>query len=137
MMRRCYNPNYSHYKYYGGRGVSVCEEWKNSYQSFLDWSLENGWQKGLQLDKDIKGNGKLYSPLTCMWVDRILNCNNQTRNIKHDFEGERLTAWQISRKVGITPYAIHYWMHKDNLTAAQAVEKIINRKKKELTISYE
>ena len=70
MMHRCYNPKHISYKHYGGRGVMVCEDWKNDYQKFLDWSLANGWQDGYQIDKDILGDGMLYSPGTCKWVSR-------------------------------------------------------------------
>src|SRR5712675_3372718 len=68
MNSRCYNPKHKSYSYYGGKGVKVCKEWRNNYQLFLDWSLKNGWKKGFQIDKDIKGNGYLYSPNTCLWV---------------------------------------------------------------------
>lgn len=78
MIRRCYNKKYDGYRYYGGRGVIVCDEWKNDYQKFLDWSLVNGWQPGFEIDKDIKGNGMLYSPDTCLWVSK--EDNNETKS---------------------------------------------------------
>lgn len=68
MIGRCYNPSFKNYRWYGAKGVIVCKEWREDYQSFLDWSLSNGWQKGLHLDKDIKGDGTIYSPETCMFV---------------------------------------------------------------------
>lgn len=49
MWRRCYDPTVREHKYYGAKGVKMCEEWKNNYQSFLDWSLENGWRDGLEI----------------------------------------------------------------------------------------
>lgn len=68
MMRRCYEPRCRNYRHYGAKGVIVCEEWKNSYQAFLDWALKSGWEQGLQLDKDKIGNSLLYSPETCCWL---------------------------------------------------------------------
>ncbi len=73
MIRRCYNPKSANYKFYGAKGVSVCDEWKNNYESFINWALQNGWGEGLVLDKDIKGNGSIYSPETCSFVTRQEN----------------------------------------------------------------
>jgi len=77
MMERCYKPNTKQFHNYGGAGVTVCNEWRESYQSFKEWSLENGWRKGLEIDKDIlSGKDKIYSPLTCKWVTHIENCQH-------------------------------------------------------------
>lgn len=80
MISRCYNKKDISYKNYGGRGVVVCDEWLKGYQFFLTWALEHGWRKGLQLDKDIKGNGLLYSPSTCIFVTPTVNGNNRRNN---------------------------------------------------------
>lgn len=76
MMQRCYNPNNKSYKYYGGSGITICDEWRNNYQNFLDWALAHGWQKGLQIDKDKLG-GKIYSPQNCCLLTQ--KENNQYR----------------------------------------------------------
>ena len=74
MIERCYKPNTKQYHRYGGKGIYVCEEWKNSYAKFKEWSLNNGWKKGLEIDKDIMSNGNnMYSPETCKWVTHIEN----------------------------------------------------------------
>ncbi len=52
MMGRCHSVTNDNYKSYGAKGVKVCEEWRNNRESFFKWALANGWQKGLQLDKD-------------------------------------------------------------------------------------
>lgn len=66
MRQRCYNPNATRYKNYGGRGIGVCEEWKNSSQAFILWALDNGYQEGLQIDRI--DTDKDYSPENCVWV---------------------------------------------------------------------
>ena len=67
--RRCYNPNFSPYPYYGGIGVTVCEEWLNHPENFIQWAVSQGWVKGLEIDKDIKQAGnKIYSPEMCSIV---------------------------------------------------------------------
>jgi len=66
MIHRCYNENNKFYKNYGGRGVSVCDEWKQSVQIFYDWAIANGWVKGLSIDRI--DNNKNYEPSNCHWI---------------------------------------------------------------------
>ena len=53
MIARTSNPNHSAYKYYGARGIKVCDEWLNDRGTFFTWALANGYEKGIELDKDI------------------------------------------------------------------------------------
>lgn len=74
MKNRCYNPKNDHYHRYGGRGISVCDEWLNDFQSFYDWSMSNGYKKKLQIDRiDNDGN---YCPENCRWVTNKKNARN-------------------------------------------------------------
>lgn len=81
MIQRCTNPACKSYPRYGGRGVTVCSEWLESYDAFADWALANGYEDGLELDKDILSaklgiNPPIYSPHTCMFIttrDNVLN----------------------------------------------------------------
>ncbi len=87
MKARCYNPNNKHYNLYGGRGVKVCEEWIQDFKPFYDWAITNGYEQGLQLDKDILSKQKniqppIYSPETCMFVTPKQNSNNKRK--KHE-----------------------------------------------------
>lgn len=102
MMQRCYKPSCPGYKHYGGRGVEVCEEWRNSYQSFLNWALISGYKKGLQLDKDKKGNGLLYSPNTCCWITRSENNKGRRDHLKYEFNGKIQSVAEISKELGIS-----------------------------------
>lgn len=103
MVQRCTDPNDKRYYDYGGKGVVICEEWLLSYQKFLDWSLANGWSKGLQLDKDIIGNGLLYSPETCKWVTAKENANKRKDCHYIDYNGEIKTLTEIARMIDL-PY---------------------------------
>ena len=110
--KRCYDIKNPAYKNYGGRGVIMCEEWKNDYQKFLDWSLANGWEQGLQLDKDIKGTGFLYSPENCIWVTPQKNANNRRNNVKYPYKEQMLTAPEIARIVDLPIYIIAVRLRK-------------------------
>ena len=68
---RCYNPNHESYKYYGGKGIYMCEEWKNNFQTFYNWMMENGWEQGITIDR--KNNDKPYEPNNCQLITNSLN----------------------------------------------------------------
>lgn len=101
MIHRCYNSKSKIYQTYGAKGVTVCDEWRESYESFLHWSLNNGWSRGLQLDKDIRGDGKLYSPETCSWVTPLENMSNRSVSKKYEYNGQMLTLTQICRPLNL------------------------------------
>lgn len=83
---RCYNPKNASYKWYGGKGIDVCEEWRNDFVIFRDWAIANGWKKGLQFDR--KNNKLGYSPSNCRIVTCKQNCGNKTNNVLLTINGE-------------------------------------------------
>lgn len=85
MKSRCSNPNLSEYKYYGGCGICVCDEWLNNFESFYDWSLMNGYDDSLTIDRiDVNGN---YSPDNCRWVPMSVQANNKRTTRYLTFNG--------------------------------------------------
>lgn len=74
MKDRCNNPNHKFYQNYGGRGIKVCDEWMD-FQKFFDWSIRNGYQRGLEIDR--RNNDGIYEPSNCRWVTRKINSNNR------------------------------------------------------------
>jgi hypothetical protein len=68
IIERCYRlyPSNRSYRYYRGKGIQVCDEWKNSFTSFYEWAIVNGWQKGLSIDR-LNSNGN-YEPSNCQFV---------------------------------------------------------------------
>ena len=79
MRNRCSNQNHKQYKYWGGRGISVCNEWQNSFLSFKEFADNNGYSKGMPIDRI--DNSKGYSPNNCRFTTVKINCRN-TRRIK-------------------------------------------------------
>jgi len=68
MLTRCRNPNYHSYHRYGGRGITVCSLWTDSFQEFCHWALANGFKMHLTLDR--RNNEGNYTPENCRWVSR-------------------------------------------------------------------
>lgn len=81
MIRRCGNPNDRFFKNYGGRGIIVCDEWKESLVAFYEWAIDNGWFKGLSIDR-INNDGK-YEPKNCRWITVSENSRRPRSWLKH------------------------------------------------------
>ena len=81
MKQRCCNKNDKNYKNYGGRGITVCDEW-NDFENFKNWALLNGYEQGLQLDRI--DNNKGYSPDNCRWCKASVNNHNRRNTAKID-----------------------------------------------------
>ena len=72
---RVLNPKKENYINYGGRGITICDEWKNDFMSFYNWAMENGYSDKLSIDRiDSDGN---YEPNNCRWTTRIIQGRNQ------------------------------------------------------------
>lgn len=78
MKSRCYNKKYHNYSDYGGRGIIICDAWINNYEIFHNWAIENGYKKGLSLDRE-NNNGN-YEPSNCRWVTNKIQSRNRRSN---------------------------------------------------------
>lgn len=99
MKTRCYNKNSDDYKNYGERGITVCKEWLNSFTSFYNWSINNGYKPDLLLDR--KDNDLGYSPENCRWVDSIEQNNNKRNNNLIEYNGKTQSISRWSAELGI------------------------------------
>ena len=116
MKERCYNPRDSHYKYYGGKGIGLCDDWKNSFKSFYDWAINNGWKRGLSIERI--DNNKQYEQENCKWIPMCKQAQNKTTNhYVADKNGNVYTIAEISRKTNINVHTLYacYNKHKSIL----------------------
>lgn len=109
--QRCYNENNPSYKHYGGRGVVVCDEWLNNFMAFYEWSMNNGYNDTLTIDRiDYDGN---YEPNNCRWVKWEVQTNNKRNNVLLTYNGKTQTMAQWARELNI-PYVRINRRHQKN-----------------------
>lgn len=122
MRRRCLNPKYPEYHYYGGRGISVCAKWRKSFLFFwADMGLT--WKEGLTLDrKDTNGN---YEPGNCRWTTpAIQNIGRRKWGQTSAFRG---VCWDATNEgwmsqIQVSKKKIHLGRFKDEVAAAKAYD---------------
>lgn len=131
MIARTENKKGIGYHRYGGRGISVCREWRNDFMSFYDWAINNGWDEGLTIDRiDVNGN---YEPSNCQWItmkennikDRKVTILNKFKKqeILKRYQTENITVTKLANEYGTYKKAISDIIKQNNL-------KIENRRLK-------
>lgn len=126
MKRRCVSPKVERYSSYGGRGISVCEEWQR-FEPFFEWAIENGYQDGLSIDRiDVDGN---YEPVNCRWVTLKEQSNNKTNSRYVELYGEKKTISEIAEQYKL-PYEMVYqritklhWSPEEAIKQKQKISK--------------
>lgn len=108
MQYRCFNKSNRAYHNYGGRGISVCDEWQKEkgFLNFYKWALKNGYEIGLTLDR-IDNDGD-YSPHNCRWVSRKTQCRNKRTNVKINYQGKSLTIVEWCEELNIPSSYMRY-----------------------------
>lgn len=87
MIRRCHSSKAPNRKYYYDRGIKVCQLWQEDFSAFEKWAYDNGYERGLQLDRvDVNGN---YEPSNCRWITPRMNSHNRTNNSVIEYNGEK------------------------------------------------
>ncbi|MBT2759918.1 hypothetical protein [Paenibacillus sp. ISL-20] len=109
MKRRCYNNSDKSYDTYGARGIKICDEWLNNDFAFYNWSLENGYNEGLTIDR-IDPNGN-YEPENCRWATMKEQNNNRRNNVNITIGKTTRTMTQWSEMTGISIWKIHKRYH--------------------------
>lgn len=113
---RCNNNNNIAYMNYGGRGITVCDEWNKSFSTFKDWALSNNYQENLTIDRINTDLG--YSPENCRWSDRKTQNNNKRSNIII----ENTTLTLACEKIGVNPRLIQARMREQEMSFDEAIK---------------
>lgn len=110
MRQRCYNPNDRHYKWYGAKGVKVCEEWEKDVTAFYYWAISNGYRKGLTLDRiNVDGD---YSPENCRFITMSEQQRNKSSNKRIEYNGEIMSVQEWAEKLNIKPSTLRARFNK-------------------------
>lgn len=122
MKARCYRPSCNGYEKYGGRGITICDEWTSKpgdpmntgFINFYNWAISNGYKDKLTLDR--LNNDKGYSPDNCRWATPLEQGNNKTNN-KYitDVNGETFTYADFERKHHLSPSTVSKWARSRTL----------------------
>lgn len=118
MRRRCETEKDCRYKDYGGRGISVCEEW-HDFQIFYNWAIKAGYKEELSIDRI--DNDENYTPQNCRWATREEQANNKRNNRPICIDGETKNLFQWCRQYNINPSTVitrinRGWSEKDAIT---------------------
>jgi hypothetical protein len=119
MLDRCNRPTHRYFNDYGGRGISVCDEWKE-FVPFYEWAVASGYSDGLSLDR--KDNNKGYSPDNCRWATMKEQQNNKRSNRKVSYRGDSYTVTQLAEIAGLKKTTL-----KERLNAGWTVEDAVNK----------
>ena len=120
MKSRCYWKGHEFYRIYGGRGITVCDEWKNSFETFRNWALEHGYSDKLTIDRiDVNGN---YEPSNCRWITQKEQCHNKNTNRVVEYHGKKGVFLDMCRRLNVNECTIRSRM-KNGCSFEDAVEK--------------
>lgn len=99
MKDRCLNKNNKHAYRYHDRGITVCKEWIDSFESFLEWSFDNGYERDLTLDRI--DNDKGYSPDNCRWTTAFVQSRNKSSTVLYEWQGKKMILKDWCSRLGI------------------------------------
>ena len=128
MCRRCENPKTSSFSHYGGRGITVCQEW-HDFTAFRAWAYTHGYSKFLTIDRI--DNAKGYSPENCRWATVKVQENNRRNNTVLAFRGEVHTLSQWAEITGVHRATIGRRIHKYGWPIERALTEPVHTKYRE------
>lgn len=124
MKKRCESPSLVSYKYYGGRGISVCDEWKKDFTTFRNWAYENGYMEGLSLDR-VDNNGN-YEPSNCRWATMKEQANNQNHTLKIEYKGQTKTLTEWAEFLEIKWHTLYHRIYRKGWSVERAFSEKVS-----------
>jgi hypothetical protein len=125
MMERCYLKSCGNYDRYGGKGVTVCEEW-HDINKFAEWAESSGYAPGLTIDRLDSGKG--YSPENCRWATKKQQSNNRKNTIFYTYKGETKALTDWASIFGINRYTLYDRIEKRGWSVTKALETPVGAK---------
>ena len=119
MKTRCCNKNTIYYKNYGGRGIDVCNEWREDFMAFYNWSIANGYKDNLSIDRIDNNEG--YSPDNCRWVDRKTQQRNKRNNRYITINGETHCLMEWCELLNLNYFTVHARINKRKWSIKKAL----------------
>lgn len=124
MKTRCYNINSPNYERYGGRGIVVCFEWRNSFELFYQWAITNGYSDDLTIDRiDVNGD---YSPSNCRWITNVEQQRNTRKTKFLTFNGKTQTIPEWTKELHLGKETIRErlkrgWTETETITGKRVI----------------
>ena len=130
MRRRCYNPTDKSYRWYGAKGIKVCDEWLENPAAFEDWALSHGYSNNFTIDRiDSKGD---YEPSNCRWVLLKENCRRAGKVNWITINNETLTGKQWAARLGVGINRINKMIRNKGIeTTIEFIKQKLEEKKVE------
>lgn len=128
MKRRCYYKAHPAYKDYGARGIKVCDEWRNSFKNFAEWSLANGYTDNLTIER--VDNDKDYEPYNCKWVNLGDQANNRRSNVKITYNNETHNLSEWCKRLNKDYALVYNRIHKNKWDFERAISEPVHIEKR-------
>ncbi len=118
MKGRCLRKTSKDYPNYGGRGIKICDDWKNDFMTFYNWAISNGYKEGLTIER-INPDGN-YEPSNCIWLENEKQALNRRNTILIEFKGKKQSIRKWSEEL-----KINYNTLRDYLAEGKTIENIL------------
>ena len=125
MIARCYKPKTTYYCNYGGRGIAVCDEWRNDFMAFYKWAMKSGYKDDLTIErKDNDGN---YCPINCTWITQAEQNRNRRTNHPVTYRGEKMLLTDLSKLTKVAPQTIKKYEEEYNFNYDALINMVLSK----------